>query len=801
MTLKSRLRLYAHAAWLMIAVTVLPGTLNAQVSGAVLEEVIVTASKRAENIQDSSLIVDAFSGEQLRNAGIDNVSDLANLQPGLQVGLGGPALQVYVRGVGNPGSTAVTSPAVAVNKDGVYIARSQAATVSFYDLARVEVLKGPQGTLYGRNATGGAINLITQSPVLDENNGFISAGFGNYSLFQTEAAANVALGDSLAVRAAISVLDRDGYMSDDTSDEDKQSGRLQLLWEPSDRFSLLLAGQYSEIGGQGGGHGYVGAGDPYESILSTGANAVLAAGTAANGFIAPSIIFPWVTEPMLGPFTEGPLAGFERLGLVDQKSPGDLYQNMEFLDVSARLSWDMDFAELTIIPAYQKAEMAYVTHPGLRYETVNVLTGEPEESDASSLEVRLSKETDRLKWVAGAYLYSEDQEANVYIDHGPVQNTAILAEYETDSLGLFGELNFSVTDSTRLIAGIRYSDDDIDKKNFRRFAVNESIQCNPLLPPDNPASIQTFPSGVQACVISQSDDESASFDSTDWKVGIEHDLTEDSMVFFTVSTGYKAGGISQVAGSNFLPEELTSYELGIRNTLLDGRMQLNADVFYWDYSEHQEFLIGPDELGIVGQSIINAGDATIKGFSFDIDFATNETGILSFGAEYLSSEYDNFSFVQSGQFTAPTVQCNVTPTGVMLPTIGGPPGLVPELNIDCSGFDLVRAPEWTAFASYTQGFDLGEFGALEASVDANYTDDRWVNAAFLADDYVDGHTIINARLTYNTSNERFSVTAYVNNLSDDERILNSQTHSQVFQLVGQAVGEPRMYGLRARYQF
>lgn len=782
-----------------LAVALSLATFGGGAHAAALEEVIVTANKRSESIQDSSLIVSAFGAEEIRNSGIGKVGDLNTIEPGLQVGMGGPALQVYIRGVGNPGSTAVTNPAVAVNKGGVYVARSQAAAASFFDLERIEVLKGPQGTLYGRNATGGAINLITQSPVLGQSEGFVSFDAGNYNLLGIEAAANIPVSDTVALRGSLNNVERDGYMSDGTGDEDKTSVRLQMLWEPSDKFSLLISGQHSEIGGKGPGHTYVGSSDPWESILSPGANAVLLAGAQQRNFIAPaSVLPPFITGPVVGTVPAGPFAGQNLISLVNPKVPGDIFQDMEFTDISATINWDLGFATLTAIPAYQEAEMHYVTHPGLRYETFDPLTGEPESSETFSLEMRLSNETDNLKWVVGAYSYDEAQAANVRVNQGALQNLAILSDYDTESLGLFGEVTLSLTDELRLIAGARYSDDETTKSDFRRIAITESLACNTLLPPGAPGAAQTFATGVVGCLISASPDETVTFDSTDWKVGVEFDLSDETLLFASASTGYKAGGIAQVAGQAFRPEELTAYELGVKTTMLDGRLRVNADVFYWDYTDHQEFVIGPDELGITGQGIINAGSATIQGAGFDITYAVTDSGILTLGAEYLDGTYDDFKYRQSAQFTAPNVSCARTPTGNFVNVGQGP---FPELEIDCSGFQMVNAPEWVASASYTQGFDLGDSGRLEASVDVSHTGPRPISANFLREDFVDEHTIVNARLSYYSPEESVSVTAYVKNLTEDDRYFLSLNHSQVSNLVGQAVGEPTMAGVRVRFSF
>src|SRR5688572_17337178 len=198
----------------------LPGAALAQApvqpSPGVLEEVVVTAQRREETLQKSSLSIQVLSDEELWQAGVAHSADLNRLIPGIQIAGGGNASQIYIRGVGDFAASPLSNPAVAVNVDGIYISRPHGVNSSFYDLARLEVLRGPQGTLYGRNASGGALNLITNRPSLAGVAGNVSVDVGNFNLAQVQGALNVPLGDTVAIRGAVNVVDRSGYLSDDT---------------------------------------------------------------------------------------------------------------------------------------------------------------------------------------------------------------------------------------------------------------------------------------------------------------------------------------------------------------------------------------------------------------------------------------------------------------------------------------------------------------------------------------------------------------------------------------------------------
>ncbi len=753
---------------------------------AVIEEVIVTASRRSESIQDSSLIVEAMTGDQLREQGILNMANLGMAVPSLQVGAAGPALQIYLRGVGSGTATSFGNPAIAVSKDGSYIARVPSIASHFFDLERVEVLKGPQGTLYGRNATGGAVNLITRRPDLEKVSGYVSTDIGDYDKIQVEGAVNIPLSETFAARVSAISVDRDGYMSDGTSDDEHYAARLQLLWEPDERLSWRFQGQLSEYDGRGQGFTYAGAQDAWTSLYPS-ANAIL----AANGPRAPSIAFPWITTaPVLGPAPTPPFPpGTNFISLINFIED-DISQDMTFWDVSTEFEYDFDFATLTVVASHQDAEMTYVSRPSVRLQLADELDGfQPEEADSLSIEARLSGETDTLKWVIGANVFSEEQTVFNRVNQGVIQNLQVQSEYETDGLGIFGELNYSLSDATRLIAGLRYSDDELEKPNFFRWAVGESLAC--------PPPRQQVVNGVVACLVSGPESESISFDNVDWKLGLEYDIAEDVMLFATVSTGYKSGGLPAVSGPGYDEEKLDAYTLGLKSTVLDGRMQFNAEVFYWDYTGRQEAAVGPDATGIVGINTYNAGDSTIQGVAFDMQWAVTANDFLRLNFEYLDAEYDDFSFTQAAQFTPPTT-CSTTPTGATVPT---PAGLSPELLIDCSGFEMTRSPEISYSADYVHTFPLGSNGEIDVRVNVSYTDKRWLSANFLAEQRVDDYTILNAYVSYRSADTRLSVTAYLENATEDAAFNTSLNHTQVPALIGLMPNPPRTYGLRVRYGF
>lgn len=758
-----------------------------------LDEIVVTANRREQSVQDSSTIVQALSADALDKAGISQPGDLAGAVAGVEIGLAGPALQIYVRGVGNPGSTAVANPAVPINVDGVYVARSQATAGSFFDLERVEVLKGPQGTLYGRNASGGAINLIPVRPKLGETSGFVSGEAGNYNLFGFEGALNVPLGEFAAIRASGQIINRDGYLSDSTDDDKHESARLQLLLEPNEKLSIALWANYTHVHGRGGGYSYVGAPDPWDSIYP-GGNAILLAGAAARGLIAPQpALPPGIDGPIAGPAPSPPFPpGSNLLYLVNPVKDSN-YANMDFWNIHATIDYDLEFAKLTVIPAYQRARLRYITQPGLSYEALGVTDGNaPETSATTSLELRLAGETGPVNWVTGLYYYDEDQRVYNRINNGLLQNFQFSADIDTKSFGAFGDVTLKVTDQLRLLGGLRYSSDKIVRSNFERFAIAPAL--GPVL--CIPANSQNI-GGVQACQFTAAGAPvEAKYSKLNWKGGFEFDLAGDHMLFGTASTGYKSGGLSLAATPAFKPELLTAFTLGMRNAFLDGNLVANFELFYWLYDDHQEFLVGPDSTGAVTQQFINAGKAEARGVSLDLMYRAGRNDRFALSVEYNDASYKSFTYQQSAQFTDPSTACALTDTGR--------PANDPRFNIlsiDCGGLQLSRAPTWSGTASYSHDFNLANGGVISAGVAGKFASSRWTNVTFQAGTRASAYQTVDANLTYTSPNEAVSIMAYVRNITEDAVYGNSNGHSVVSDLIGITVGAPRTYGVRVKYNF
>jgi iron complex outermembrane receptor protein len=295
-----------------------PGAPTRQVTADTgrLETVVVTAQRRSESLQKTALTVQVLGRKALAESGVTSPAQLTAVLPTVQVATSGPATAVYVRGVGGFASTAATSPAVPYYIDGVYAARTQSVDSELYDVDRLELVKGPQGTLYGRNASGGAVNILTRKPDFDGISGHVDAEFGNYGDKSSEFAINVPISEYVAIRASGTVVGKDGFTSTGLGDDQHESVRLKLLWKPNSDVSVLVNGSYGHIGGLG--------------------SAVVPLNQDIPHW------YPWIgiSDPNVTNYVAKnavvPVPGFVR-----NTDPGDANEDLNFFNISTQLDWNL----------------------------------------------------------------------------------------------------------------------------------------------------------------------------------------------------------------------------------------------------------------------------------------------------------------------------------------------------------------------------------------------------------------------------------------------------------------------------
>jgi iron complex outermembrane receptor protein len=543
-----------------------------------LDEVVVTAQRRSENLQKTPLTLSAVTGEKLESQGIKTVVDLANQVPALQItSSGAGAAQIFLRGIGSTNTTEVGDPAVAYHIDGIYQARSTSVGALFYDVDRIEVLRGPQGTLYGRNATAGAINVITKQPKFDyEANG--SVDVGNYGALTTSGMVNIPVSETLAVRAAFQQSRHDGYVvvlnkgpgtgGNDRYDQDDKSARIQLLWKPTDVLSVRLTTDYLHQGGAGGGDGTYGTtrvtGDPWTCNCST-----------------------------------------------------NVYRNNKFFSAGGEVNWDLGFANLTYLTGYNFSR--------LDRSGENASTGAPNffkgKDFTWSHELRLGGKTGDLTWVAGLYRFTEDNNVDFRVFLATNSYLSFIQpEVTAKSWAAFGQGTYAVTDRLRVTGGLRYTEDQ-KGRNGGTYLTNAAGAI------------------TSTVVINKAD---AKWDALNWKVGTDFDLTGSSMLYANVATGYKAGGYYDGIGANtYEPEKITSYEAGVKNRFLDNRLQFNASAFLYDYQDFQVSAVGVIA-GQNATVTLNADKAKVYGLEFETNLVITENDRLDATLGWLHAEYTDF---------------------------------------------------------------------------------------------------------------------------------------------------------------
>lgn len=774
-------------------------------------DIVVTAQRREENIQKTALAIEVLDGDDLRAAGVTKADDLTKLATGVQAA-GGTTSQIYIRGVGDFGVTATANPAVVTNIDGVSISRPQAIGGNFFDLERVEILKGPQGTLYGRNASGGAVNIITAAPRLGETGGFLEGNFGNYDQIGVEGALNLALGDNAALRASFQVNDRDGYLSDGTDDDKHHSIRVQAKVEAGAvTFRPIFA--YTHLGGNGTGQAiipripgqsaWMGNTDPV-----AGAAYIARATAIFNGALAGGC------NPAPPPAGNCPPAP----AILQDPSAfnAGYFQDVDSYSASLQTDFDLDFATLTVIPAYRKTTARFTVVPSFLYNVGGAYTASGDRSDGesskqTSLEVRLANQSDKLKWVIGGYYFNEDQSAEYALQGGLILNSLVSTEFKTKAWAAFGQATYSLSDTFRFTGGIRYTNDKRAALDLTKFAISPAVATpNPALTgglapipclPNVPAPGQRLP-GTLCPLINQTPgfyDSRVKFNKVTWKAGVEVDLAEQSMLFADVSRGFKAGGFNVAVSfadptklQSFAPELITAYTLGIKNRFLDNKLQLNIEAFHWDYKDLQLSAQAFDATGNIVLLTQNAGKAKVSGIETSVVAKPWNGGTLRGSLSYVDSEYKRFIIQQSAQFVPPgRVACPVSAPNAQ--------GLV---TIDCSGFPLIRSPKWSGNIGLSQVFDVGA-GNITLDADMAFASKRFVTADFTAGQLAKGYQNISASLTYNAPDDKWFLSGYVRNLTNAKIYTGGGGHQAAF-VAGwntSNISPPRTYGVRAGVRF
>lgn len=707
-----------------------------------LEDIVVTAQRRSQNLQDVPVAVTAFTGDALETKGIIRVADIQMVDPSLFVSQMSGVVIPFLRGIGNPGgSTPGNESSVPVYIDDVYYSRLAAAYLELANIERVEVLKGPQGTLFGRNSTGGLMQVFTRDPG-DTTALAATVGYANYDTFSGKLYAATPLGEGVAADISVSGLNQtDGWGKNIATGKDSYRRkfyniRSKLVLEPTDSTKIRLSAFYAyQRQNQG--------------------NSVR--------------IYPGTTR---GYPLGSPLQGtqyFDPPGFYDVNENTEIFHRLRGWGGAAKIDQELGFADFTSITSYRRAK-EFLSYEGDHTE-LNWLAfpiGIKDRQFTQELQLKSNADS-KINWLLGLFYINTRINVNTPINGdaltlGGLKSQNIISQQSVSSWAPFAQATFPVIDEkTNVTLGVRYTKDRV--KGFGR------VTLTPLVGAD----ISTGPDYRQT----------VTFDKWTYKVSLDHQFTDDVMAYATWSRGYKSGTFNTIplnaAPTN--PETITSYEAGLKMTLFDRRVRANVAMFRNDIRDPQVQLVqlvdtpaGPTPF----VAFANANKARTKGVEFDGSFLVTSRLKLDLSGQYLWAKFLDF---QNAPINVPISQ---PPYGVVLATG------------DVSGNRLSQTPKWKLNAGFN--YDLptsaGDFSfAGQMSYRSNL---KWDPDNILTEPKL---TLFNASIGFKPEfNKNLSFRLWGANLTNEKYFNNEipQTNTPAGDLGG--VADPRTYGIEIRYE-
>lgn len=758
-------------------------------SAQMLEEVVVTARKRAESLQDVPMAVSAFSTTQLQDAQISGIEDLERMTPNITLtetsGLQGGSVAIFVRGIGNdPGF----SQGVGIYVDDVYMNRSAGTLLEVYDAERIEVLKGPQGNLYGRNTIGGAIKYISKEPS-EEMMGSVEATVGSYDALTLKGdISGPIIGDTLLGSFGALYTERDGiqtntFNGDEYRSKDATAFRGSLIWNASDTVRVKLAGDYNidesamvlanRIGvnasalGQG-------------SFFLTSANGLYGAGTG---------VYQTPTDISLP-------ADIDDVSTSD----GDLIGQYEIESTTLALTVNWDFSDEWSLKSVTARRTTDHIQPfdfdGSEQQFIHTINDRKFED--LSQEFQLTYSSDSINAVMGLYYLDGDTEfdQNETTQYGRL--LVVSEQYKNTtrddrsdvSQSIYGSVDWNINDEWQLTVGGRYTMDEKEEtqeadvtQTYFAIALSNEFLPSAILPGQE-ATVAASPNFAfwadPGRVENRPEDTYAKADWNEFSPSIK--LTwfagDDLMLYTGMSSGFKSGGFQRQSGfsTEFEPETVDSYTIGMKTTLLDGSLRLNGEIFYNDYQDKQLAtltLTGADLVERVG----NVGELETSGAELEVTWLPKVDGLtLSMNVGYLDYDVKEYaSFNDAGE------PINIGDTTAI-------------------GF----SPDWTVQTRVSYDFDIGDMGSMMIGADVAYRSESYTNSPIdltnpSSDVQVqEEHAIVNAIASFRTADDRWRIALQGKNLEDKRVVVNTYDLT-VFQTAGYNM--PRTWALTVGYEF
>ncbi len=762
-------------------------------------EIVVTAQLRQESIQKVPLSVSVLSAKQIAALGINNMSKIAQLAPGFTFGSIGSNAQVAIRGARTEAVLVNVEPVIGFYADGIYRPSTEQALSPFVDVARVEVLRGPQGTLFGRNTYGGAINVVSARPeskLAAEINGTL----GNYKTGEVSGFVNLPINDVFSLRVSGGHFGHDGYVrntlhkSDSIEDRDENYGRVQLLIAPSSTFHVLLKAEYLKQGGNGdGAFSYYTPG----TLRDPGADGV--ATLADPGSVSGTLI-PTKT-----------LGGAALTSTADD-SKSHIARNDDFaldahqLTTSAELNWQLPFADLFVLAAHTDFRNLHTGDADFSpYQGVK--EGQFDRRKTWQEEVRLSSHDDGpFTWLVGAFLLQDRALDSYYfaqkhlstqgedLDDNPIVTTdadtankvvdpsagpgyffANRRYKNTDSYAGYGQASYGLFDNKlKLTGGVRYS---YDKQKFTLFDLFADQTAAPAKFTDTSFSLRNP-------AVTEDDQDHRSFKAATWRGVVTYQPNNTHNVYFSASSGFASGGFNSVAdpltGSySYGPQHDTAYELGSKNSFMGGKLRLNGALFYNDYRQ----MLAELALNIPTTIVYDAIGGNGHSYGLELEGEWTPTRDLDVSAQFTATraKFDHFmTGTGSGVAIGNTV-------------IDG----IPFEQRD--GTRIPYTPTVTARLSVDYTIFRGAGGTITPGISTFYSSAYRTSDQPYAGSRQGSYSKTNLHLSWSSENDRFAAEAFVDNLENTRVLLRTLVYSQA--QLGQQYGAPQTYGVRltARY--
>lgn len=786
-----------------------PAFAQAADDNADTNEIVVTAQNRKENVQNVPIAINVVSGQALKDAGVSDLKDLGKLAPSVQITNDNSVIHVTVRGIGTYSNDESQDSSVVVNVDGEYINRGEVMNASMFDLDRVEVLRGPQGTLYGRNSTGGAVNFITRKPG-DKFAINADASYGNFNSVKINGGVDIPLGEIGGLRLSGIYSDHDGYYHHpatpfapaiDSGTDKVYAGRASLRLKPTSRLTIDAAVEYSNRKYINGAYGSVN--------LNAAGNGPTGPGCNAPGFVrvapayAQTLCIPSGTNFQQNQNRETydqPLFG---------AGPG---YKQDSTAVRGRIAYELsDAATLTYTGGYRTS--GRTGHQGLPV----VYQSDTFKNDVKSQshELRLNGNMGGITYQVGGFYFKEkiDNESGFYLkflNPPPIpgfasQNGTFLSYFgrrlNSESWSGFGQIEVPLGDKLTAVGGLRYTDNSRtgNYANGSPFVVfGPSGAGAPIVVPTD-----LFHTGLNPSYFGAGEGRKdiwgagnptgasyvnlhASENKVTWLAGLNYKPDNRTLVYAKVSTGFKGGGFDSVG--LYKPESNTAYEMGMKKNFgSSGQHILNVSAFYYDYRDLQNAILLNTA---VGGQVFNAGKATVYGIEAEtkIQLSDNDTFTASFN--YLHSKYDDF-LGQFNVFTVPGTGADLTSVGDLNPATAA----IEQPNF--AGNTTPYSPRVTITVGYDHVFDLGSAGTIKASAFSTFKSRYFTDFYNYRDLQQKALSTTDLSLEYKPENKLFSIQAFVRNIENTRAITyGGYIAAGPDDILNWGYGSPRLYGIR-----